>query len=154
MNGFELDPLNARQTMLFTPDKALMYLPPNTTVWKDRMDLVMAMTTGMRKSSWRMRLVVLIGDHQSLLVRYVGTGSQQMGVRVEGVSMFDSGNWTLTMMNANISVVSTRFEVVVTEEPHLVTDTVLPIEVEVRLPVAPTMAIHQLHCFRRRGLLK
>jgi len=116
MNGFELDPLNARQTMFFTPDKALMYLPPNTTVWKDRMDLVMAMTTGMRKSSWRMR--------------YVGTGSQQMGVRVEGVSMFDSGNWTLTMMNANISVVSTRFEVVVTEEPHLVTDTVLPIEVE------------------------
>ena len=89
-----------------------------------------------------------------LLVRYVGTGSQQVGVRVEGVSMFDSGNWTLTMMNANISVVSTRFEVVVTEEPHLVTDTVLPIEVEVRLPVVPTMAIHQLHCLRRRGLLK
>ena len=47
--------------------------------------------------------------------------------------MFDSGNWTLTMMNANISMVSTRFEVVVTEEPHLVTDAVLPIEVEVRL---------------------
>ena len=61
MNGFELDPVNERQTMFFTPDKALMYLPPNTTVWKDRMDLVMAMTTGMRKNSWRMRLVALIG---------------------------------------------------------------------------------------------
>ena len=138
MNGFELDPLNERQTMFFTPDKALMYLPPNTTVWRDRMDLVMAMTTGMRKNSWRMRLVVLIGGHHSLVVRYVGTGSQQVGVRVEAVSIFDSGNWTLTMMNANISVVSTRFELVVTEEPHLVTDTVLPIEAEVRLPVVPT----------------
>ena len=61
----------------------------------------------------------------------MGTGSQQVGLRVKGVSMFDSGNWTLTMMNANISMVSTRFEVVVTEEPHLVTDAVLPIEVEV-----------------------
>ena len=72
MNGFELDPLNARQTMFFTPDKALMYLPPNTTVWKDRMDLVMAMTTGMRKSSWRMRLVVLIGDHHSFACQVCG----------------------------------------------------------------------------------
>ena len=63
----------------------------------------------------------------------MGTGSQQVGLRVKGVSMFDSGNWTLTMMNANISMVSTRFEVVVTEEPHLVTDAVLPIKVEVRL---------------------
>ena len=45
--------------------------------------------------------------------------------------MFDSGNWSLSMMNKNISVVSTRFQVVVTEEPHLVTDTVFPVEVEV-----------------------
>ena len=150
MNGFELDLMNARQTMFFTPDKAMMYLPPNTTVWKDRMDLVMAMTTGMRKDSWRMRWVTLtlVIDHHSLVVvRYVGTGSQQMGVRVEGVSIFDSGNWTLTMMNANLSVVSTRFEVVVTEEPHLVTDTVLPIEVEVcvtLLPTTQTAVAHQL----------
>ena len=90
----------------------------------------------------------LVIDHHSLVVvRYVGTGSQQMGVRVEGVSIFDSGNWTLTMMNANLSVVSTRFEVVVTEEPHLVTDTVLPIEVEVRvtlLPITQTAVVHQL----------
>ena len=89
-----------------------------------------------------------------MVVRYVGTGSQQVGVRVEAVSIFDSGNWTLTMMNANISVVSTRFEVFVTEEPHLVTDTVLPIEVEVRLPIPLTMGLHQLFCFRRRGALK
>ena len=45
--------------------------------------------------------------------------------------MFDSGNWSLSMMNKNISVVSTSFQVVVTEEPHLVTDTVFPVEVEV-----------------------
>ena len=57
MKGFALDPLMERQTMFFTPDNALMYLQPNTTVWKDRMDLVMSMTTGMRKDSWRMRLV-------------------------------------------------------------------------------------------------
>ena len=68
MNGFELDPSKVRQTMFFTPDKALMYLPPNTTVWKDRMDLVMAMTTGMRKDSWGMRLFILIGDHHSLVL--------------------------------------------------------------------------------------
>ena len=63
--------------------------------------------------------------------RYVGIGDHQVGVRVEGVSMFDSGNWSLSMMNKNISVVSTSFQVVVTEEPHLVTDTVFPVEVEV-----------------------
>ena len=80
----------------------------------------------------------MVIDHHSLVVvRYVGTGSQQMGVRVEGVSIFDSGNWTLTMMNSNLSIVSTRFEVVVTEEPHLVTDTVFPVEVEVCVPQNP-----------------
>ena len=57
MKGFALDPLMERQTMFFTPDNALMYLQPNTTVWKDRMDLVMSMTTGMRKDSWRMRFI-------------------------------------------------------------------------------------------------
>ena len=61
----------------------------------------------------------------------MGIGDHQVGVRVEGVSMFDSGNWSLSMMNKNISVVSTSFQVVVTEEPHLVTDTVFPVEVEV-----------------------
>ena len=86
----------------------------------------------------------MVIDHHSLVVvRYVGTGSQQMGVRVEGVSIFDSGNWTLTMMNSNLSIVSTRFEVVVTEEPHLVTDTVLPVEVEVC--VCPRTQMTELH---------
>ena len=156
MNGFELDLLNTRQAMFFTPDNALMYLPPNNTVWKDRMDLVMAMTTGMRKDSWRMRLRVLTDDDRPMVVRYMGTGSQQMGVKVEGVSMFDSGNWTLTMMNKNISVVSTRFQVVVTEQPHLVTDEVLPIEVEVGILFCAQhwIFVKFISLFRRKELLR
>ena len=156
MNGFELDLLNTRQAMFFTPDNALMYLPPNNTVWKDRMDLVMAMTTGMRKDSWRMRLRVLTDDDRPMVVRYMGTGTQQIGVKVEGVSTFDSGNWTLTMMNKNISVVSTRFQVVVTEQPHLVTDEVLPIEVEVGILFCAQhwIFVKFICLFRRKELLR
>ena len=54
-----------------------------------------------------------------------------MGMRVEGISIHDSGNWSLVVQPPNWELISTLFEIVVTEKPYLTTDKDLPIRVQV-----------------------
>ena len=54
-----------------------------------------------------------------------------MGMRVEGISIHDSGNWSLVVQPPNWELISTLFEIIVTEKPYLTTDKDLPIRVQV-----------------------
>ena len=54
-----------------------------------------------------------------------------MGMRLESISMHDSGNWTLVVQPPNWSMISTTFEIIVTEKPYLTTEKDLPIRVQV-----------------------
>lgn len=38
-------------------------------------------------------------SQKKFLSRYSGNGTEQMGLLVESASLFDNGNWTLTMRN-------------------------------------------------------
>ena len=63
--------------------------------------------------------------------RYSGNGNAQMGMKLEGISKHDSGNWTLVVQPPNWNMISTVFEIIVTEKPHLTTEKDLPIRVQV-----------------------
>ena len=58
-----------------------------------------------------------------------------MGMRLEGISMHDSGNWSLVVQPPNWNMISTSFEIVVTEKPYLTTQKDLPIRVQVHFVV-------------------
>ena len=55
-----------------------------------------------------------------------------MGMRVEGISTHDSGNWTLMVQPPNWEMIRADFEIIVLE-PHLTTDKDLPIRVQVHI---------------------
>ena len=79
--------------------------------------------------------------------RYSGNGTQQMGIQVEGVSHFDSGEWTVTIRdrssiypNGVSSIVAYKWEVEVEEVPRLDTDMDVTIEIYVsNLPIDTTI---------------
>ena len=54
-----------------------------------------------------------------------------MGMKLEGISMHDTGNWTLVVQPPNWNMISTIFEIIVTEKPYLTTEKDLPIRVQV-----------------------
>ena len=62
-----------------------------------------------------------------------------------------SGLWELKIRHGR-TIISASFEVIVTEEPHLVTDTVLPIQVEVKKCQPKTNQLSPL--LRRRAVSK
>ena len=108
-----------------------MWMNPGDTTWKNRSGLALTPGSGLRPDNWRMRsrdfdLIRAISNS-----RYSGNGNGQMGMRLEGISMHDSGNWTLVLQPPNWNMISTTFEIIVTEKPYLTTEKDLPIRVQV-----------------------
>ena len=66
-----------------------------------------------------------------LILRYAGNGNAQMGMRLEGISGHDSGNWSLVVQPPNWEMIRTTFEIIV--KPYLTTERDLPIRVQVNL---------------------
>ena len=83
--------------------------------------------------------------------RRLGSGLKQFGMRLEGVSTYDNGNWTLRLFVADPHLkisfvrrirengtdsnwVEAKFEVVVNPLPSLTTQVDLPILADVSLP--------------------
>jgi hypothetical protein len=55
--GFNLDPADLRQSAFLTPDRAMLWLTPEDTCWKNRTNLVMVIGIGPghRGNDWRAR---------------------------------------------------------------------------------------------------
>merc|ERR1719410_1761926 len=94
--GFEMDPAVKKQAQYMTPDQAILSLDPSNHEWQDGSILALGFGSTSRPSDWR--------------VRYMGSGLQQVGFRLEGVSTYDSGLWQLRIRHGK-TIVSTSFEI-------------------------------------------
>jgi len=94
--GFEMDPAVKKQAQYMTPDQAILSLDPSNHEWQDGSILALGFGSSTRPSDWR--------------VRYMGSGLQQVGFRLEGVSTYDSGLWELRIRHGK-TIVSTSFEI-------------------------------------------
>merc|ERR1712223_510517 len=89
-----------------TPDQAILSLDPSNHEWHNGSILALGFGSTARPSDWR--------------VRYMGSGLQQVGFRLEGVSTYDSGLWQLRIRHGK-TIVSTSFEIKV--DPTTTTST-------------------------------
>merc|ERR1719356_1736884 len=89
-----------------TPDQAILSLDPSNHEWQNGSILALGFGSTTRPSDWR--------------VRYMGSGLQQVGFRLEGVSTHDSGLWQLRIRHGK-TIVSTSFEIKV--DPTTTTST-------------------------------